>query len=307
MASSTKVKKTGTTVSSRDPLRRPTLPRPAGATVKPSQQLTSGAAGFAPRVPAFAIQAATGWTPPAATPATPANPYGAPGSPATPDAAYNDATAMALRRRDERLTGLRTQGQTALKESGVSGQFDIQAGESGVTPTIAGLNIDDATLDGNPLSAAARLRDAYRRNASGSKTNLASRGQLYSGAMNNALNSLAKGHGDDRQSLINQVSKALGSYAAEGGNAFTNYLGEMTEAKGALTNRHEALRNAWTPEPTPEPAPAAAPAPAADPAAQNPWVQRGLKGPRGETLNVDNRGTWYRRKTDNKVIWVKRN
>lgn len=302
MASSLKAQKSKPVVASK--------PKPKPTNWGPGT-VTSTVGGSTVTVPAWVIQKATGYTPsaPAAsTPATPASSSSSSGSAgASPDAQYAEATRIAMERRNNQIAKLRSQGLLTLKESGVSGQFDLQDNAGTLNAAIGGLSINDQTLDAAPLSAAAQLRDAYRKNASGSKTSLAARGQLYSGAMNNAQDSLAKGFGDDKQRLIDQVSKALAGYADAGRGAYTDWASENNAAYGELTSRAEAARQAAAAQPVAGGGVASGGIGAPTGQSFKQVMSDKLKGPNGEKLHVTDKGTYYIRKSDGKAIYIKRN
>ncbi len=308
MASSTKVKKTSTKpVSSTAGIVKP-------ATVGGVSGVQNNQPGSSVFVPNWVIQKATGFTPAGATaPATPASPAtpaapAPPSGPPAPDSTYNDAVAIALRRRDDRITRDRTAGLTALKDAGIVGDWNLNVGDNGVTVANGGLAIgDDAYLDANPLTAAAKLRDAYRRNASGKSIGLANSGQLYAGSMQNALDSASRRNSDNRAELVSSVEKALGNYATDAQSAYTDWQTEGNAALADLVQRALDARN--VPAEDPAAAGGVAPGGIGAPTGESfkDVMASKLKGPNGETLHVTSKGTYYIRKSDGKAIYIKRN
>lgn len=133
------------------------------------------------RAPSLAQVLAPSWGRPAGA-APPAGGGGSTAAPATPaapqyslanlppDASYEQAIALLQRQRDEGLAGLLQQRQGSLLDYG------FREGPNGA------LTFDP----NNPRSKAAELKRAYDTNRRSTGQSLASQGQLYSGAYQNA-------------------------------------------------------------------------------------------------------------------------
>lgn len=107
----------------------------------------------------------------------PATPAAADNSPtAKPFDAIYDATSRNLERvRDDTLTGIGTDRNRVLSEYGYNGTFDADG------------NLTGRTVDpNNPFSRMALLKRTYDQRKAGNTTSFAARGQLYSGALQNA-------------------------------------------------------------------------------------------------------------------------
>lgn len=141
----------------------------------------------------------------------------------------------------------------------------------------------------NPFSKASLLQKSFQTAQKGYGNSYAARGLAGSGAANAAQKFAANQY----QQGYNSLTESLGA------NLSQLSRGERDLATWREGARNEAFGEFLVRRPDPEPASVSY--------RPNEWVQRGLKGPNGEQLTVDNRGTWYRDKNTGQVVWVKRN
>lgn len=179
----------------------------------------------------------TGYKPPGAATASPATatPRSA-ASPATQaakpaakrpvDPVYDQAVAALQRRRGDTLAGLAQEQVGTLANYGYGAQFD----SSGAPTALA---FDPA----NPFSRAALLRRNYQQAQSGTKNSLASRGQLYSGAMLNAQNANDRGYLQGENALQSSLTQALVGILARRNTAQTDTELGTAQAGAERTNR----------------------------------------------------------------------
>jgi hypothetical protein len=87
--------------------------------------------------------------------------------------------------------------------------LDYQQGQLGGTYGL-GVNAQGGVFDdpSNPYSRAAALQESYRRAQLGNTTGMAARGQLYSGALQNAQNQAGRDYGQGRDALVRQFMAA---------------------------------------------------------------------------------------------------
>lgn len=155
----------------------------------------------------------------------------------------------------------------------------------------------------NPFSKASLLQKSYQTAQKGYGNSYAARGLGTSGAARAAQQYATNQYQQGYNSLTGDLGSNLGQLGRNERDIGTWREGARNDAYGEFMARR----------PDPEPVPIGAPqgpsflAVTQPQYANNPWIQRGLKGPNGETLTVDNRGTWYRDKNTGNVVWVKRN
>lgn len=156
--------------------------------------------------------------PPTPTPAAPA--------PLPVDPAYDAQVAGLARTRDDTLAGLGTQRTAALANYGYNAQYDPSGGVSGLT-------VDPS----NPFSRAALLTRNYQQSKAGTTNSLASRGQLYSGAMQTAQNANDFGYLQGQDNLQKQLTALLADISSRGTQANTGYETGVSQAMSDRLSR----------------------------------------------------------------------
>jgi hypothetical protein len=266
-------------------------PKPAPVERKPAPEQTwgMGYGGGATQWPgSFSVTTPPVTAPPVSQVAAQRTPWSPPPSDAALDqqyAAYDQQAAGAK-------TGYLTQSRDILRDYGYQEggeQFSFGA----VDPN-------------NPFSKAALLKQSFEKAQRGNTNSMAARGQLYSGALQRSQDNSLSEYQQGDNALLTALRQNLGQLGQAYAGVDAELAGQKANAYESFINRQIALRPP-EPDPTPDPTPPAAAT--ADPAT-NPWVQRGLKGPRGEQLHVTNKGTFYYRQNANgtkTAIYIKRN
>ena len=139
-----------------------------------------------------------------------------------PDASYEASVAGLTQQRDQTLTALQQQRQQALLQYGY-------------TQDATGSLAFDAT---NPFSQAALLKRNYDQAQSGNVNSYAARGQLYSGALQNAQNETGFQNQRQNDTLQKGLLAFLAKNTGDAASAGTNYDLGVGQAQG------QALQNA---------------------------------------------------------------
>jgi len=161
---------------------------------------------------------------PTAAPSAPAGP-----APLPVDPVYQNQLGGLARSRDDALTGLAGEQTRALSDYGYNASFDASGGVSSL-----------AFDPNNPFSQAALLRKHYQQSKSATTNSMASRGQLYAGALQTALDrdDVNFQQGDDRlqKALTGSLSdisdrrrRALADYEFGAGSALSESVGRAQE------------------------------------------------------------------------------
>lgn len=124
------------------------------------------------------------------------------------DAAYQAQMAALARQRDAQIAGLGQQRQTGLLQYGY-----VQ------DPTTGAISFDAS----NPLSQAALMKLNFDRAHTGNTNSLAARGQLYSGALQNAQNETTRQQGVAEDQQIKALQAFLAKIDAGKAQANTDY------------------------------------------------------------------------------------
>lgn len=154
---------------------------------KPSSVYSRPAGGFSqPQVPVGAWNAATTTNPPKVTPPPPAPPKAVTGAPSDVATSYLNPRAGALKgfnnsARDNIYADIAKNAGNAMVDYGYTGR---DSNGDGIPDT--GFTVDPS----NPFSKAQLLMRQYSQAKSGTKTSMAAQGQLYSGALQTALDEL---------------------------------------------------------------------------------------------------------------------
>lgn len=175
-------------------------------------RVKGGPAGGRPIASGVRIGSVPGTTSYGATPAVPAT---APPSPVKPppfDPQFEGQVGLNTRTYNDTITGL---GQ---EESG----------------TLRAYGLDDTS---DPFSRAALLRQAYQQRARGAGNAMAARGQLYSGAYQNAQNSAATGFAEGTDALRKSQNSVLESIVRRRATARTNLDQGNLDASGEAIGR----------------------------------------------------------------------
>ena len=152
-------------------------------------------------------------------PATPAAPK--PTDPAsTPkDAQYLASVTGLARNRDDTLAGIGREQNQALAEYGYTGAFDAQG-------NLTGRSVDT----NNPFSRAALMKRSYDQSARGNNTSFAARGQLNSGAFQNAKDNTDFGYLRGMNENERSFDAVIGNLIGRRATANTNYETGTTQA-----------------------------------------------------------------------------
>ena len=179
------------------------------------------------------------------------------------DPIYDQTIGGLQKRRDDTLAGLTQQKVGTLADYGYGATFDPTSGD------VTGLSFDPA----NPFSRAALLRRNYQQAKTGTANSLASRGQLYSGAMANAQNANDFGYLQGENSLQGALTQTLIGIAQRGRGAGTDYELGGAQAGAESVNRAiaqdtgvQAFAGQATPPAPPAPSASAATTPPRSPA-----------------------------------------
>lgn len=188
---------------------RVTAPKPASAWAGGRPSSIQIGANAALRPPTFKPASASSSTP------------SAPSAPAAPkfdmnslpvDPSYDATVGGLTRTRDDTLAGLTGEKTAALSNFGYNAQFDDKG-------NVTGLTFDP----NNPFSRAALLRKNYQQAKTGTTNSLASRGQLYSGAMTNAQNANDSGFQQNDNALQTSLGQVLSGILGRQRTANTDY------------------------------------------------------------------------------------
>ena len=157
-----------------------------------------------------------GQAPPSVTSTTPVPDAPASPTPRPPDPSF-EATRGALEsKRDQLLSGLGAQRTTTLLDYG----YNEGAG---------GALVFDPN---NPYSRAAQLKRRYDQSRRGAVHSYAARGQLYSGALQNARDELNFQQGASEDTLLKQLGAFLAGNTAQTAGARTDYELGTAQARG---------------------------------------------------------------------------
>lgn len=148
------------------------------------------------------------------------------------------------------------QRNLALTQQGLAYQRGQLGSTFGLGVSALGVVIDDVS---NPYSRAAALQESYDRSRQSNTTGMAARGQLYSGALQNAQNESAHQFDKDRDALIRQFMGAQQAIQQGELEAQNSYQGTMGQAASERIMRALAAR----PDAASVPALPVAPAPPA--------------------------------------------
>jgi hypothetical protein len=174
-------------------------------------------------------------TAPAPPPKTPAAqaPYTAPGPDESwKDQTYFDTTSGISKGLDNLKGYLVNSGKGLSADYGIDYTGDPVNGASG-------FNIADNVDVTNPFSRAALLKKSYQQATAGNTNSMAARGQLYSGALQNAQNETGRQNLQAQDSLIKDFSGRFGGLYQQwldGQGAATT---QGVDAQVAATGRHQ--------------------------------------------------------------------
>lgn len=127
-------------------------------------------------------------------------------------------------------------------------------------PSQVSYSIDDNVDVTNPFSRAALLKRSYQQHQAGNTNSMAARGQLYSGALQNAQNETTRQNLQGQDALTKQAGDTIGGYYGQWLGAQQSAGQQGIDAAGAA-----ASRNANTPADPALAAPVSTPAAAVDP------------------------------------------
>jgi hypothetical protein len=187
------------------------------------------------RLPSLAQVFAPSWGRPAGS-ATSAGVPAAPAAPAAaaaptydisnlpPDATYDQAVALLQRQRDEGLASI-----TANRQQGLS-NYGFTEGPNGT------LAVDP----NNPFSQASLLKKSYDTNRRSTGQSMASGGQLYSGAFQNAQDLVNRNELQASDALQKAAASFLAKNTQAGKEAATNYEIAAGQAYGDRVGRFQS-------------------------------------------------------------------
>lgn len=167
------------------------------------------------QAPSWAPAAGSSTTrPSAAAPATP--------SVLPPDPGYDATRAALASKRDQTISGLQGQRASTLLDYGYTEQ-----------PGAGSLSFDAQ----NPFSRAAQLKLRYDQARNGANTSYAARGQLYSGALQNARNELNRQQAGAEDSLQKSLLAFLAQNTGQQSGAQSDFeLGDAQALSQRLAN-----------------------------------------------------------------------
>ena len=166
-------------------------------------------------LPVTGQPAAPSWTPAASSTST--SPAAATGqAPLPPDPSFDATNAALESKRDQLLSGLSSQRTSTLLDYGYN------EGDGGT------LTVDPS----NPYSRAAQLKRRYDQSRRGATNSYAARGQLYSGALQNARDELNFQQGGAEDTLLKQLGAFLAGNTAQKAGAKTDYDLGAAQASG---------------------------------------------------------------------------
>jgi hypothetical protein len=203
---------------------------PGRAVRKPAAKAPAHVAVRAPSVPLMAAAPAPGATPDPAPVAMPVDPN------------FGANVNAAQRNLDTTLQ------EDAAQRAQLGGTYGFGLDASGNV-------VDDHS---NPYSRAAALQTAYDNSVRGTNNSMAARGQLYSGALQNAQNWNAHQNLASRDALIRAFRNAAGSLDERDTRAKNAYLDAQGAAQAAAIQW--AIEHPPPPPPPPDPAAAVSPA-----------------------------------------------